>query len=165
MARVKFPAGEAGQFPVFDEGIYKLKISNPKLAYARGSGAATIECYLIMQAGKNKGERLYHQYSLQDQAIWKLKMDMRALGLLPAETYPEDKEFELEDEDIVAMLADAEGEGSIFTDMYKNSPRSKLAVPGFLTPEQVKERTARPAVAGKPTTPAARGIPEAAEPF
>ena len=165
MAKVRFPAGEAGQFPVFEEGTYKLKISNPRLAYARGSGAATIECYLIMQEGRYQNERLYHQYSLQDQAIWKLKMDMRALGLLPVETYPEEKEFDLEDDDIVAMLEDAVGHGSIFTDMYKNSPRSKLAVPGFLTPEQVKERTPKAVAPGTPTAPVAKAIPQAAEAF
>jgi len=161
MAKIVLPAGEGGQFPVIDEGVYKLKISGPKLAYARGTGAPTVECFLEVMEGKEKGTRLYHQYSLQKQALWKLKMDMRALGLLDPSTYPEGQEIELEDEDIVAMLDEAEGYGSIFTDMYQGSPRSKLATPGFLTAEQFKRRAPKPVV--KPAVK--RELPTAQEPF
>jgi len=161
VAKIMFPAGEGGEFPLLEDGIYKLKISDPKLAYSRKEGAAVVECRLEVMEGKHRGDRLPHSYSLQPQAMWRLKMDMRALGILDPATYPLGQSFELEDDDIVDMLADAEGPASIFIDVYKGAPRSKLAVPGFLTAEQVAERAPKPALKSE----VGRKLPAAQEPY
>lgn len=178
MARIVLPPGEKGQFAVIPDGVYRMQIQTPKLAYARGSGAPTIECYLTVLEGAQLGERLYHQYSLQPDAVWRVRDDLRTLGRLPRDRFPVDQAVELEDTEIVRLLDGAQGWASIFTDTYKGSPRSKLATEGFLTPDELAKRgitptaaaVAPPAAAAPPAAPPAyepphEELPPAAEPF
>lgn len=171
MAKITLPPGEKGQFAVVPEGVYNLQIQDPKLAYARGSGAPTIECYLAVIEGQFTGERLYHQYSLQPDALWRVRDDLRTLGHLPRDKFPTDRPVDLEDTEIARLLNGASGHAAIFTDNYRGSPRSKLATEGFLTPEELSKRGIVVGVApvAVTRTSAAPGpapqYPEAAEPF
>lgn len=170
MAQYTLPPGEKGQFAVLPEGVYRLQIQGPKLAYARGSGAPTIECYLAVVEGGYLGERVYHQYSLQPEALWRIRDDLRSLGRLSRDRFPIDQPVTLEDSEMVRLLDGASGMASIFMDTFKGAPRSKLATEGFLTPDELAQRgitlTAPPAVPPLgAVTPPAQELPEAREPF
>lgn len=172
MAKYTFPAGEKGQFAVIPDGVHHMQIQTPKVAYARGSGAPTIECYLAVLDGAYAGERVYHQYSLQPDSMWRIRDDLRTLGKIPRDRFPVDQPFELEDTEMVALLQGAMGYASIFTDTFRGSPRSKLASEGFLSTEELAKRgvvisSAAPLAtpATPPVTPPPSGLPEAAEPF
>ena len=170
MAKIILPAGEKGTFATID-GIFKCQVTGPKLAYARGSGAPTIEAYLNVIAGPKTGERVYQQWSLQDDSLWRLRDDLRATGRLPRDKYPTDNPIELDDSVAVQFLDGMTGDAAIFLDNWKGQPRSKLE--GFLTPEEVAKRLealkAAPAKANSAKQPAATGtsssLPPASEPF
>ena len=170
MAKYTLPPGEKGQFSNLPEGVYHMQIQSPKEAYAKGSGAPTIECYLGVLDGPYAGERLYHQYSLEAQSMWRLRDDLRTLGKLSRVVHPTDQPAELEGSEMVSMLNGAVGYAAIFIDPYKGSPRSKLSSDGFLTPEELTARgiqvsvPVQQAVAPQAVTPPP-GIPEAQEPF
>jgi len=130
MAKIRFPI--SGGFPNIPEDTYKLQIQKPELAYAKGSGMPQIQCRLVVTEGENDGVEIPHQYSLQENILWRLGNDMRILGLM--DEFPEGEPFEIEDTEIVERLDGAQGYGYIFTDTYRGTPRSKLS--RFLTEEE-----------------------------
>lgn len=185
MAQYTLPPGEKGQFALIPEGVYKMQIQAPKIAYSRGTGNPTIECYLAAVEGIYAGERVYHQYVLTPDSMWRIRDDLRTLGRLPRDKFPIDQPVNLQDTEMVTLLDGAIGYASIFIDTFKGAPRSKLATEGFLTPQELSQRgitpTAAPAPAPTPAptptpTPAPApapappvtpppGVPPAAEPF
>lgn len=163
MAKVVLPAGEKGQFSVIPDGVYKMQIQNPQLAFARGSGAATIECYLSVLEGVKTGERVYHQYSLQPDALWRVRDDLRTCGRLKSSS---DQTVEVDDTELVKQLNGMTGWAEIFTDTFKGAPRSKLSSNGFLTPKELADRGIKETAAFQPApAPSAAKLPEAKEPF
>lgn len=175
MAKYTLPPGEKGQFAVIPDAVYHMQIQTPKLAYARGSGAPTIECYLGVLDGAYAGERIYHQYSLMPESMWRIRDDLRTLGKLPRDRFPVDQPVELEDSQMVTLLDGATGYAEIYTDSFKGAPRSKLGSNGFLTPDELAKRGMTPAVApaapavvpvvAAPGAPGAQVLEEAKEPF
>lgn len=155
MAEIVLPPGEKGQFAVLPEGVYKMQIQTPKMAYARGSGAPTVECYLAVLEGQYTGERVYHQYSLQAEALWRVRDDLRTTGRLPRDRFPVDQPTKMDDSEVVKLLEGASGYAAIFTDTFRGAPRSKLATEGFLTPEELTQRGITPTAAPPPQRPTA----------
>lgn len=170
MAKVTLPPGEKGQFAVIPDGVYRMQVQNPQLAFARGSGAPTIECYLAVLEGAKTGERLYHQYSLQNDALWRVRDDLRTCGRIKTAS---DQPLDIEDTEIARLLNGMTGHAEIYTDTFKGAPRSKLTSNGFLTPKELAERginvtaeaSFQPATAQAPTQAPRQQYPEAKEPF
>ncbi len=165
MALITLPPGEKLTAPVIPDGVYKTQILNPKVDYAKGSGQPVIQCGLKVLEGTYAGTTIPHKYSLQVEALWRIRDDMRTLGCIDPTRHPTSGSVQIEDSMMAQLLANRVGWADFFTDtQYKNQPQSKLSNAGFLTAEEMEKRGLSALLTGTPA-PAAPAPSSAPAPF
>lgn len=143
MANREFPSTESGgglpvpegmkSVQVIGSGPIEVQILNPTITQSK-SGGDKVLFWLAGLKKEVKGLCVLADYSLLPQSLWRLKADMRKLGLL--DDIPLNENFTLDDEEIVSRLDEAKGIANFYIDVYEGKEVSKLNNPGFLTKEE-----------------------------
>ena len=126
--RLKF-SGTAGEYPVVpatggNVPDYRVRLEDVQEGLSRETNKGMISCRAIIVGGEYDGVGLPHQWSTQEQAIWRLEQDMWGLGLISDDR--RGKPFELESAEVVAVLNGIEAFATVYTDNYKGQDRSKV---------------------------------------
>jgi hypothetical protein len=115
-------------------GNYPVVVAQMTEGVSKSSNQPMLTAKLRIEGGDFDGRMLFDHFSLQTQALWKLKRFMGALGF--GEEVLEDPAYELEPEDFVGMEVTA----SVIVEPYQGVDRNKVS--GYYTddgPESLDE--------------------------
>jgi len=148
--RLKF-SGTAGDFPVVEATgpnvpDYRVRLEDVQEGISKENNKPIISCRAIIVGGEYDGVGLPHQWSMQEQAIWRLETDLWAMGLVSDDR--RGKPFELDSVEIVAVLNGIEAFATIYTETYKGKERSKV---GSLRSVEEQKQAPAPTPAPAPT--------------
>lgn len=107
---------EAG-FETIPEGQYTVVVDETEIKTSQNSGNEYISFTFEVSEGKHKGAKLFHNCSLQPQALFNLKQVLTALGFeIP------NKGFDLDIEDLVGLECDVE----VAHEKYEGKKKSRI---------------------------------------
>jgi hypothetical protein len=119
---------ETGSKKVIAEGEYPISVNSATLETSDKSGGQYIKFEFEVTDGKEKGQKLYHNSSLQPQALFNLKSVLAALGFeIPT------KAFDLDLKELIGLECIVE----VSHELYEG--KKKARVTEFINPEEAEE--------------------------
>lgn len=136
---------------VIAEGDYLFRVSDVEQKTSDNSGADYLSIVCVVDEGQFKGKKVYHNCSLQPQALFNLRGVLEALGFEVPQGV-----MELDPADMIDELFG----GTVQLEVYEGKKRARI-VEFFLASElsQEEEEQEEPAPKAKPKTSKAKAAP------